>query len=73
MVLLQAGRVVDGKIELEDGQRLKDGDRVIVALQDPADPELTPELEAELLASIEEADRGELIPIEEVFAKLKRS
>jgi predicted transcriptional regulator len=33
---------------------------------------LTPEEEAELLASIAEADRGEMVPAEEVLAKLGR-
>jgi hypothetical protein len=74
MVMLQKGRVIDGKIVIEDGRRLKDGELVTVLVPEPGDvDELTPELEAELVAAIAEADRGELVDIEVVFAKLKRS
>ena len=44
----------------------------MLAKDDEAGFDLTPEQEAELLLSIAEADRGETVSAEEVLAKLAR-
>lgn len=66
------GRVVNGKIEVPD-EELTEG--MVVTILTPEDRgafTLGPEAEAALLASIEEADRGEVISREELFRELRR-
>ncbi|HEV8661014.1 MAG TPA: hypothetical protein VGS96_20610 [Thermoanaerobaculia bacterium] len=68
---ITSGKVVGGQIVLE-GEPLPDGALVTVLSRDEDETfELDPAAEAELLASIAEADRGELIPAEEVLRKLR--
>jgi len=65
------GRVVSGQIVIE-GDPLPDGALVtIVSPETDESFELDAPSEAELLESIAEADRGELIPAEEVLRKLR--
>lgn len=66
------GKVVAGKVVVE-GLSLAEGEMVTVLTQE-AEPAvyLSPEEEAELLAAIAEADRGETISPEELFARLRR-
>ena len=66
-VRVSSGRVVSGHIVIE-GEPLPDGS-VVAVLAREADKsfELDAIAEAELLLSLAEADRGELIPAEEVF------
>ena len=66
------GRVVAGKVVVE-GLRLAEGE-VVTVLTRGADAavHLSAEEEAELLAAIAEADRGETISPEELFARLHR-
>ncbi len=60
------GTVVDGKIEVA-GERLPEGLTVtILAPEDEQTFELDPEAEAALLAAIEEAERGEVMPSQRV-------
>lgn len=62
-----SGRVVAGHIILE-GDPLPEGSVVTVLARDPDESfELDPAAEAELLLSLAEADRGELIPADEVI------
>jgi hypothetical protein len=62
-----SGRVVAGNIILE-GEPLPDGSVVTVLARDADESfELDAAAEAELLLSLQEADRGELIPAEEVL------
>jgi hypothetical protein len=62
-----SGKVVSGHIEIE-GEPLADGSVVTVLARDPDESfELDAAAEAELLLSLAEADRGELIPAEEVL------
>jgi hypothetical protein len=62
-----SGRVVSGQIVVE-GEPLPDGSIVTVLSREVDESfELDPTAEAELLLSIAEADRGELIPAEEVL------
>ena len=66
------GRVVGGKVVLE-GASFAEGTFVtVLAKDDEAGFDLTPEQEAELLLSIAEADRGETVSADEVLAKLAR-
>ena len=64
--------VVGGKVIVE-GLDLADGEKVIVLTQESEqEVHLSPEEEAELLEAIAEADRGETISAEELFARLDR-
>ncbi len=67
-----SGTVVDGKVEIE-GFSLPEGTTVtILARGDEALVKLSPHEEADLLAALDEADREEGIPAEELFARLRR-
>jgi hypothetical protein len=62
-----SGKVVSGRIVVE-GEPLPDGAIVTVLARDVDESfELDATAEAELLLSLAEADRGELIPAEEVL------
>ena len=66
------GRVVNGKIEVSEDD-LPEGAIVSIMIHDDEKTvEVTPDEEAAILAAISEADRGELIPAEEVMAELRR-
>ena len=66
------GTVVDGKVVVE-GLDLAEGETVTVLTREPEEEvHLSPEEEAELLEAIAEADRGETISAEELFARLDR-
>ncbi|HKH49000.1 MAG TPA: hypothetical protein VKM72_30415 [Thermoanaerobaculia bacterium] len=69
---LATGIVVKGKVVVE-GEPLPEG-TVVTILAREADEtfEVPPELEAELLASIAEADRGETISADELIERLRR-
>lgn len=62
---------MSGHVEI-DGEPLPEG-TVVTLLAQEADEtfELSSELEAELIESLAEADRGELVPAEEVLRKLR--
>jgi hypothetical protein len=64
--------VIDGKLTVE-GLDIPDGEMIVVlARETEKEVLLSPEDEAELLESIAEADRGETITAEELFARLDR-
>ena len=66
------GTVIDGKIVLE-GTTLPEGTVVTVLARETDETfELPAELQAELAASIAEADRGEVVPAAELFERLRR-
>jgi hypothetical protein len=66
------GKIVSGKVVLE-GEPFEEGTTVaVIAADDSESFELTPEQEAELLESIDEADRGELVDAKVVLRSLKR-
>lgn len=69
---ITTGTVIAGKVVVE-GMELPEGSTVTV-LTPESDNEvrLTAEEEAELLEAIAEADRGETISPEELFARLDR-
>jgi hypothetical protein len=66
------GKVVAGKVVVE-GLTLVEGELVTVVTQE-TEPAvyLSPDEEAELLEAIAEADRGDTISPEELFARLRR-
>ena len=69
---LATGTVVGGEIIVEGGP-LPDGTVVTILARDPHDNfDVPPELEAELLESIAEADRGETISANELLRRLRR-
>lgn len=69
---ITTGTVVAGKIVVE-GDPLPEG-AVVTALAREADEtfEVSPELEAKLLVSIAQADRGETISAGELLERLRR-
>lgn len=69
---LATGTVVDGKVVIE-GDPLPEGAAVTVLSREADETfEVPAELEAELLASIAEADRGETISADELIERLRR-
>lgn len=69
---IASGRVVAGHVEVE-GEPLPEGTVVtLLAREEDETFELDAEAEEELLESIAEADRGELIPAEEILRKLRQ-
>ncbi len=71
---IQTGRVVKGQIVLKDGAELEEGEVVTIVARDAEDVEgieVSEEEEEELVAAMAEADRGELVDAEEVFARLR--
>lgn len=67
---LATGTVVGGKIVVE-GDPLPEGVVTILARDADETFEVPPELEAELLESIAQADRGETISADEVLERLR--
>ena len=64
--------VDDGKVVVE-GDPLPDGTVVTIIARDAEETfDVPPELEAELLESIAQADRGETISADEVIERLRR-
>ena len=69
---IATGTVGGGKVIVE-GVDLAEGEIVTVLTQESEqEVHLSPEDEAELLEAIAEADRGETISAEELFARLDR-
>ncbi len=69
---LATGTVVEGKVVVE-GESLPEGARVTILVREADETfEVPPELEADLLESIAEADRGETISAEELIERLRR-
>jgi len=66
------GTVIDGKVVVE-GESLAEGTKVTVVLREDEESfDLTPEEEAELIASIAEIERGEYITADELLERLRR-
>ena len=69
---LAIGTVIGGKIVV-DGDPLPEGAIVTILARETDETfEVPPELEAELLESIAQAERGETISAEEVLKRLRR-
>ncbi len=69
---IASGTIIDGKVVVE-GLSLPEGTVVtILARGDEAAVRLLPQQEAELIEALDEADREEGIPAEELFARLRR-
>ena len=70
-MVMTSGLVVEGKIVV-DGDPLPEGTRVTVLTREADETFiLDATAEAELLASIAEADRGDLVPAAEVLKTLR--
>ena len=68
---IASGKVVDGRVEVE-GEPLPEGAEVTVLVREGEETfELDAELEAELLESLAQADRGEVISLEEMKRMLR--
>ena len=69
---LATGTVVGGKVVFQ-GEPLAEG-AIVTILAREADEtfDVPPELEAELKASIAEADRGDTLPVDAVIERLRR-
>ena len=68
---IATGKVISGKVEV-DGEPLEEGCRVTVLVRDREETfELSADLEAELLASIEEADSGALLEGSTVLRQIR--
>ncbi len=66
------GTVVDGKVVVQ-GASLPEGTIVAILARDSDETfDIPADLEADLQASIAEAERGETITPEELFARLRR-
>ena len=69
---LATGTVIGGKVVFE-GEPLAEGAVVTILAREAGETfEVPPELEAELLASIAEADRGDTIIADALVARLRR-
>ena len=69
---LTTGIVVGGKVVVE-GDPLPEGTVVTILARDADETfEVPPELEAELLESMAQADRGETLSADEVIERLRR-
>lgn len=67
---ITSGRVVDGRVELEG--ELPEGTEVTVLARDSEETfEVDPELEAVLLESIAQGQRGERISAEELLREMR--
>jgi hypothetical protein len=67
------GRVEDGKIVVLEEPPLEEGTEVTIVVPEGDETfELNEEDEAELLAAIQQADRGEVVSGEEVLRKLRQ-
>lgn len=73
MMRVATGKVLNGTIAVNDPE-IKDGTDVFIVTREANEQvHLTPEELAELEAGIAEADRGEMIPGDEFFARLRKS
>ena len=70
---LATGTVIGGKVVFE-GEPLAEGAVVTILAREAGETfEVPPELEAELLASIAEADRGDTITADALVERLRRT
>ena len=66
------GTIVAGQVVLDDSAFIDGTQVVVVSRDEEADVRLSPEELAELEAGIAEAERGDMISGEELFARLRR-
>jgi hypothetical protein len=73
MVMIQTGRVVDGKVVVDDDVPLPEGAVVgIVIRGDDQRFELTPEQEERIARAVQQIERGEVVSAEDFWAKVRR-
>lgn len=66
------GTVVAGQVVLDDSEFVDGTQVVVVSRDEETDVRLSPKEMAELAAGIAEADRGDMISGDELFARLRR-
>jgi hypothetical protein len=66
------GRVVNGRIEVDDDVALRDGADVEISIPAGDEYDLSEEQEAEIEASIAEIERGEYVDGDEIIKELRR-
>jgi hypothetical protein len=71
VVLTVRARVKNGRLVLDEPTDLPEGTEVELATMEDEPWELTREQHAELAARLASADRGQLVPAAEVFARLR--
>lgn len=69
---IASGRVVDGKIVLDDPIFVEGATVTVLAREDNESFELSLEMEAALLEAVGEANRGETTSGDQVLAELRR-
>ena len=72
LMKIATGTVVKGTIIVDDPEFMDGTDVFILTREREEEVHLSPEELAELEAGIAEADRGEMIPGDEFFARLRR-
>jgi len=70
-VNILAGKVVNGRIEIENGELPEGAEVAVYVRRDEGEYIPTPEEEAELEAAMDEADRGEGMPAEDFLRELR--
>ncbi len=71
--MIQTGRVVDGKVVVDDDVPLPEGAVVgIVIRGDDQRFELTPEQEERIARAVQQIERGEVVSAEDFWAKVRR-
>jgi hypothetical protein len=74
MVMIQTGRVVDGKVVVDDDMPLPEGAIVGIVIRDHEERfELTLEEEERIARSVAEIERGEVVSGDDFLAKLRRT
>jgi hypothetical protein len=72
LMKIATGTIVNGKVAVNDPEFTEGTDVFILTREREDDVHLSPEELAELEAGIAEADRGDMIPGAEFFARLRR-
>ncbi len=67
-----SGKVVGGKVVFDDAIFVEGATVTVLAREDDESFEVTPEMEAELLEAIGEAERGETVSGEDLLSGLRR-
>lgn len=71
MVMIQTGKVVNGRIVVSEGAELQEGAVVTIVSREPDETfKLTPELEAELREALDDVRRGEVAGIDALHEQL---
>jgi hypothetical protein len=74
MVMVQTGRIVDGKVVVDDDVLLPEGAVVDIVIHGAKERfTLTPDQEERLARAMGQAERGEVVSADEFWAKVRRA